>query len=54
MLIGIFVFYSYLLPLYNLDIRPWRHIFSNQPQLGTLPKNEDMEIMHNTKDYWNG
>ena len=27
MLIGIFRFYSQFLPLYELDIRPWRYIF---------------------------
>ena len=26
-IIGIFGFYSQLLPLYELDIRPWRDIF---------------------------
>ena len=37
-LIGIFGLYSHFLPLYELDIRPWRYIFLNQPQLGTLSK----------------
>ena len=33
MLIGIFVFYSQLFPLYELYIRPCMYILSNQPQL---------------------
>ena len=36
MLIGIFGFYSQLLPLYELYIRPWVYILSNQNQPGTL------------------
>ena len=50
MIIGIFVLYIHFLPQYDLDIRPWRWILLNQPQIGTLSKNEDMEMMQNL---WN-
>ena len=46
-LIGIFGFYSQFLPLYDLHIRPWKYILSNNPQLGTLSQKEDMELMQN-------
>ena len=36
MLIGIFELYSQFLPLYDMDIRPWRYIFLKQTQPGTL------------------
>ena len=36
MLIGLFGFYSQFLTPYELDIRPWRYIFSKQPQPETL------------------
>ena len=40
MLIGLFGFYRQLFPLYELDIKPWRYIFSNLPQPGTLSQKE--------------
>ena len=50
MLNGLFRLYSKLLSLYKIDIRLWRHILPNKPQLGTPSKNYDMELMHNL---WN-
>ena len=50
MLIGIFGFYSQFLPLYDLDIKPWRYNLLNQPQPGTLSQKEEMELMQNL---WN-
>ena len=50
MLVGIFGLYSQFLPLYKLDIRPWRYILSNQNQPGILSRKEEMELMQNT---WN-
>ena len=47
MLIDIFGSYINFLPLYEMDIRTWRYILSNQPQLETLSKNEEMELMQN-------
>ena len=38
MIIGIFGLYSQLFPLYDLDIRPWRYIFSKYPQAGKFSK----------------
>ena len=39
-LIGILELYSQFFPLYDLDNRHWRYIFSNQPYLGTLYQKE--------------
>ena len=50
MLIGVFGFYRQFLTLYDLDIIPWRYIFSNKSQPGTLSKKEEMELMQNL---WN-
>ena len=50
MLINLFGFYIQFLPLYELDIRPWRCIFSKQTQLGTLYQKEKMELKQNI---WN-
>ena len=50
MLVGILGLYSQFLPLYNLDIRPWRYIFSEQTQTGKLSRKEEMELMQNI---WN-
>ena len=50
MIIGIFGFYRKFLPLYDLDIIPWRYILSNHPESGTLSQKEEMEIMQNP---WN-
>ena len=50
MLIVIFVLYSQFLPLYELDVIPWRYILSKQPQPGTLSQKKEMEIMQNL---WN-
>ena len=36
MIIGIFVFYSQLLPLYEVDTRPWNNILSKHTQPGKL------------------
>ena len=47
MIIEIFRFYRQLLPLYDLDTRPWRCILSKQSQLGKLSKKEEMELIHN-------
>ena len=47
MIIGIFVFYSQFLPLYVLDIRPWRCIFFKTSPPRKLSKKEDMELMQN-------
>ena len=46
-IIGIFVFYSQFLPLYKLDIRPWRYILSKFPQPVKQYKKEDMELVQN-------
>ena len=50
MLIGIFGFYIQFLPLYDLDIRPWRYMFSKKPQPWKIFQNEEMELMQNL---WN-
>ena len=50
MLIGIFGLYRQFMPLYELYIRPWRYIFSKQPQPETLSKKEEMELIQNI---WN-
>ena len=53
MLIRIFVLYTQLLSLYELDIRSWRYIMLKQPQLGIVSKEEDMELIQslwNTED----
>ena len=50
MLIGIFGLFSHFLPLYDLDIRPWKYILSNQPQPGTLSQKKKMVMM---KNLWN-
>ena len=50
MLIGVFSLYSQFLYLYEMDIRPWRYILSNQPQIWTISKKEEMELMENQ---WN-
>ena len=39
MFIGIFIFYNQFLPLYYMDIRPWRYIFVKKtPTSKTTPK----------------
>ena len=45
-LIGVFGLYTQFLPLYEIDIRPWRYILSKQNHPGTLSQKEDMELMH--------
>ena len=50
MLIGIFGFYIQFLPIYELDIIPWRYILSKQPQPGAIYQNENMELPQNL---WN-
>ena len=47
MIIGIFGLYIQVLTLYELDIRPWRYILSNYPQIVTLPQKKDMELTQN-------
>ena len=47
MIIGVFILYSQLLPLYEMDIKNWRYIFSKHPQPVKLYQNEDMELMQN-------
>ena len=44
MLIGVFILYRQFLPLYNLDIIPWRYILSKQPQPGTLQAGSDRNV----------
>ena len=46
-LIGIFGLYSQFLLLYELDITPWRYVFSDKPQPGTRYQKEEMELMQN-------
>ena len=45
--IGMFRLYIKFLPLDDLGIRPWIYILSNHPQLLTLSKKEDKELMQN-------
>ena len=45
MIIGMFGFYSKFLPLYELDIKPWRHILSRQPPPGELSAQEENKLM---------
>ena len=46
-LIGLFVFYKQLLPLYEMYIRPWRYILLTQPQPGTIYQKNYTELMQN-------
>ena len=50
MFIGIFGLYSQFLSWYKMDIRPWSYILSNQPQLRTLYKKGELELIQNL---WN-
>ena len=45
MLIGCFGFYSRWLPLYELEIAPWRAIVAKQPKPGTCSVAEEEELM---------
>eukprot|EP00957_Ditylum_brightwellii_P129685 9892764-Ditylum_brightwellii.AAC.1 len=45
MLIGVFGFYSRHLPLYELDLGPWRAILARQSQPGEVAVDEEMEKM---------
>ena len=45
MIIGMFGFYSKFLPMYELDIKPWRHILSRQPLPGELSAQEEKKLM---------
>ena len=49
----VFGFYRQSLTLYELYILPWIYILSRHPQPGTLPQNEETELIHNqwTPDY---
>ena len=44
-IIGILGLYSQFLPLYELNIQPWRYILSKMPQPGKLSQKEDMVLM---------
>ena len=47
MLIFLLIFYSQLFPSYELDMIPWRCIFSKHPQPGKLSQKENMGLIQN-------
>eukprot|EP00957_Ditylum_brightwellii_P168914 12856962-Ditylum_brightwellii.AAC.1 len=45
MLVGVFGFYSKHLPLYELEIQPWRGILLKQPRPGEVSVEEEKRLM---------
>ena len=45
MLIGVFGFYSKHLPMFELEISPWRKVLMCQPEPGEMSKNEEADKM---------